>query len=1083
MHGSRQRSVALILSHLLRGAAVLLPAAGVMLVAADASAQGSGVIQGRVRDAASKAPIGDAVVTITSPQMQGEQTIVTDSSGSYRMPALPPGVYQINIDKEGFKPSGRGGITLRVDATIQVNLELLPEGLKAEEVVVVGRAPVVDVGSSSTGVNVNSDFVNRVPLNPPGGRGSATRSFEDLAIAAPGAHSDEYGVSISGTTSPENAYLVDGLNVGDPAYGLLASPLSVEFIDQVNVITGGYLPEFGKATGGVIDAVTKTGSNEFHGSAFFTISPGGMEGPQTLVQSNGSTVTYQQHLSSLRDFGATVGGPIIKDKLWFFVGVDFAFTRYNIPRSLSAFTLDKKGNEIVCQADAKGNLPSGCTENSGFALTTAIPNSTTNYYATAENIQVFTKLTYNINQDNHLSLSFSALPNHSGGNGNFGIENQLQVPQTPGVAGNITSLTNDFIDESYDTVLKYTASWDNKRWLLDATVGWHHQHDERAPDDGSAPGSNNASNLSGVPQVVYDKAGPEHSLTDFEHVPAGFCKFVNGNPTCPVDNYYAGGPGFVNDALLDRYSGKVLITHLIQGLGHHVIKAGGDVEYLHYDQKTAYTGNVLYEESSGGDYFSDYRSYGNVTGPNQFGLADYYESNSRSISAGGFIQDSWSVFDRVTINGGFRYDAQFVSGDGGAAGINLPSQWSPRIGFVWDPTREGKAKIFGNFARFYEGVPLDIADRSFPGQSGIASYHNSGTQTYYGNQTSCSPVTQGSGTGSCSSNANRNNFFSGPSSKGINTSADPEPIDPDLHAQSNDEWVVGGEYEIFEDATLGLSYTHRYQNYIIEDMSKDEGNTYFIGNPGYGIAKDFPAAERNYDAVTVYFTKAFSHTWLAQASYTVSALRGNWAGLFRADTTQLDPNINSDFDLRSLLPNRTGPLNGDRTHQLKIFTAKDFKLPANWVIQVGGTFTGHSGEPTNYLGANLLYGSGEAYVLPRGSGPRLPWVFDFDGHIGGGYQINKDTNILIGMDVFNIFDFQQVTSIDENFTFQPVTPLSGGKPSDVAACQGVTAQGKCPLIDPTTGKAFPKANYNLNFQKPTSYQAPREFRFTMKVTF
>ena len=881
-------------------------------------------------------------------------------------------------------------------------------------------------------------------------------------------------------------YLVDGLNVGDPAYGLLASPLSVEFIDQVNVITGGYLPEYGKATGGVIDAVTKTGSNEFHGSAFFTISPGAKEGPHTLVQSNGSTVTYQTNLSSLRDFGATVGGPIIKDKLWFFVGVDFAFTRYQMPRTLSQFTLDKSGNQIVCQADAKGNLPAGCTSNSGFALTTPIPNSTTNFYATGENIQVFTKLTYNINQDNHISLSFSALPNRSGGNGNFGIDNQLQSPQG-GAAGTIGAITNQFVDESYDTVLKYTSSWDNKRWLLDATVGWHHQHDERQPDDGSTPGADTPGTLSGLPEVVYQKAGPSHSLTDFEHVPAGYCKFVNGQPTCPVDQYFAGGPGFVNDALLDRYSGKVIVTRLIQGLGHHVIKAGGDVEYLHYDNKTAYTGNVAYQESSDGSYFLDARSYGNVSGPNQFGLANYYESNSRSISAGGFIQDSWSVM-----------------GPGSSRSMRRLPLRRPVRQRRWQAPPASTCRANGRpvsascgtrraKARQRSSVTSRASTRASRSTSptarsrvnrGSRRFYNSGTTPLYGIQNGCNPVAQGSASGNCSTNANRiSNFLSGPSAKGVNTSSDPEPIDPDLHAQSNDEWVVGGEYEIFEDATIGATYTHRYQNYIIEDMSNDEGNTYFIGNPGYGIAKDFPTATRNYDAVTLYFTKAFSHTWLAQASYTVSALRGNWAGLFRADTLQLDPNINSDFDLRSLLPNRTGPLNGDRTHQIKIFTAKDFKLPANWIIQLGGTFTGHSGEPTNYLGANLLYGPGEAYVLPRGSGPRLPWVFDFDGHIGGGYQINKDTNILIGMDVFNIFDFQQVTSIDENFTFQPVAPLSGGKPSDVAPCQGVTAQGKCPLLDPSTGKAFPKENYNLNFQKPTSYQQPREFRFSMKVTF
>ena len=88
-------------------------------------------------------------------------------------------------------------------------------------------------------------------------------------------------------------------------------------------------------------------------------------------------------------------------------------------------------------------------------------------------------------------------------------------------------------------------------------------------------------------------------------------------------------------------------------------------------------------------------------------------------------------------------------------------------------------------------------------------------------------------------------------------------------------------------------------------MSRDDGNTYFIGNPGQGFAKDFPKAVRNYDAVTVYFTKTFADLWLAQASYTWSRLYGNYSGLFRPETGQLDPNINSDFDLLSLTTTAT----------------------------------------------------------------------------------------------------------------------------------------------------------------------------------
>src|SRR6185436_3590725 len=121
------------------------------------------------------------------------------------------------------------------------------------------------------------------------GKGGATRSFESLAEVAPGATPDRYGVSISGTTSPENQYVIDGLSVNNPAFGILGTQLPVEFVKEVNVITGGYMPEYGRATGGYLDVVTKSGGNELHGSVFSSISPGVLEGAREPVQRAGST--------------------------------------------------------------------------------------------------------------------------------------------------------------------------------------------------------------------------------------------------------------------------------------------------------------------------------------------------------------------------------------------------------------------------------------------------------------------------------------------------------------------------------------------------------------------------------------------------------------------------------------------------------------------------------------------------------------------------------------------------------------------------------------------------------------------------
>src|SRR6266545_6307069 len=183
--------------------------------------QGAGVLVGTVTDASTKAPVPDVVVTVTSPALQGEQTVVTDSTGTYRVPDLPPGEYTVRLEKEQYRPFSRGGIGLRADTTLRVNADLLPETIKAEEVTVIARAPTVDVGSSSTGMSISQEFTRRIPVSRPGNKGSASRSFESVAEAAPGANADRYGTSVNGTTSPENQYVLDGMSVNNPAYGVI----------------------------------------------------------------------------------------------------------------------------------------------------------------------------------------------------------------------------------------------------------------------------------------------------------------------------------------------------------------------------------------------------------------------------------------------------------------------------------------------------------------------------------------------------------------------------------------------------------------------------------------------------------------------------------------------------------------------------------------------------------------------------------------------------------------------------------------------------------------------------------------------
>ncbi|HYI02413.1 TonB-dependent receptor, partial [Hyalangium sp.] len=319
-------------SRVLRETGVVL-CAGLLFGSAVLAQSSSSVIIGTVVNAdpsANKAPIVDVVVTATSPNLQGEQTVVTDKSGGYRIPQLPPGDYTLRFDAQGFKPFARSAVQLRLNRTIRVNVELLPEAF-TEQIEITGTPPTIDVGSTTTGVNVDQEFIRRIAVNRPGGKGGAARSFESLAELAPGAQNDQYGVSINGATSPENGYVVDGLSTNDPAFGINASPLSIEFVQDVNVVTGGYLPEFGRSTGGVINAVTRSGSNEFHGSVFANLTPGTFEGNRTLVIDEGSVIAGENTLRNLGDLGATLGGPILQDKLWFYTSYRHISTDNTVP--------------------------------------------------------------------------------------------------------------------------------------------------------------------------------------------------------------------------------------------------------------------------------------------------------------------------------------------------------------------------------------------------------------------------------------------------------------------------------------------------------------------------------------------------------------------------------------------------------------------------------------------------------------------------------------------------------------------------------------------------------------------------------
>ena len=205
--------------------------------------------------------------------------------------------------------------------------------------------------------------------------------------------------------------------------------------------------------------------------------------------------------------------------------------------------------------------------------------------------------------------------------------------------------------------------------------------------------------------------------------------------------------------------------------------------------------------------------------------------------------------------------------------------------------------------------------------------------------------------------------------------------------------------------------------------------------------------------------------------------------MFRPENNQLEPNLTSDFDLLSLIANRYGPLPADHAHTVKLFGAREFELQNRTDLTLGLSYIGRSGSPLNYLGAHYAYGPSESFILPRGSAGRLDWVHSIDAHAGLRYRLSSDYQLSVGADIFNLFNFQTPTAVDQNYTFATVRPIEGGTPADLNTCDAPdpTQRTQCRLQN-FDGTPF-SGTKNPNFLKPTAYQPPRSFRFTARLTF
>lgn len=310
---------------------LLLPLAILLVVALPALGALDGSISGVAKDKSGQ-PLPGVSITVKSPVLQGTRTAVTKGDGTYRLPGLPPGAgYSVSFAISGFKVVTRTELAVGLNLDTQVNATLELADVQSE-VVVTGEAPVVDVTQTNTSTNFTAQYLRNIPV------GAANRSYQALLNQTPGVVGTS-NPSVLGGSSIENSYMIDGVNTTDPITHTWTVQMNFDTIQEVSVQTSGFEAEYGNATGGVVNVITKSGGNDFSGTFDIRYRTSDME-------KKGDYYDPAKAQSRRSPWGATLGGPVVKDNVWFFANMRRP-DQYQIPYSAVAAYLAANPNPAM----------------------------------------------------------------------------------------------------------------------------------------------------------------------------------------------------------------------------------------------------------------------------------------------------------------------------------------------------------------------------------------------------------------------------------------------------------------------------------------------------------------------------------------------------------------------------------------------------------------------------------------------------------------------------------------------------------------------------------------------------------------
>ncbi len=736
-----------------------------------------------------------------------------------------------------------------------------------------------------------------------------------------------------------------------------------EFIQEVEVKTGGYQAEYGRALGGVINVITKSGGNNFHGEGFVYYDSDALQAERTFEPGVDSDLTGMRIASYTRaDYGVDLGGFLVKDRLWFFG----AYDRVTNPAQISRYV----SSELVPDTL---EFPVGNTDNlySG-------------------------KLTWNLAAGTTLVGSVFADPTTNDG-ANLSDPRQGGPPisnpdpgtweSTRSIGGTDFGLRANQLFGSAALLTLQAARHQDRYSLVPTGPGLQVRTEDWTCPEGV-----------GTPDAPCDTPGEPNSVQ-------GGLGFVFG----PANNSKSHRDQIRADAAIYR--------------GSHELKVGGDYQAGQTDTVTAFSGKQRVRHYN--EYGQDYYRHDFYATSTEDLTPTNWASSAVTRDFGAYLQDSWKGLPNLTVNAGLRFDREWVINFLNETVIRT-NEWQPRLGIVWDPLGDGSSKVYAFAGRFSYGLPTDLAIRVYSGNFfaqtynfdpvGVAQDQNvihHETSNISGNSNG-EPVDDGlKGISQEELTFGVEKTLSGGKfSVGLKatyrtlSSAIEDRCDLDYSAPENG----GSSCGLMNPGSDGP--ISRGDFHYCTGLNGDFNNC----NTGESLfgAPPMPEAKRIYRGIELVARASPSPSLWIQASYVFSSLRGNYDGevseLFGGQT---DPGINADFDYPQLLHNAYGRLYLDRPHQLRVdgFYTAPFGLSAGLQTWL------RSGPPFNQYGYfNDLYG-GTIHLVPKGYAGRLPMEWDSNLTLSYPILLGPVTATLQAY-VFNLFNNQIRTAQDATWRDQ-----------------------------------------------------------------